>query len=136
MPNRARLVLVGAGLAVLLALVVAGAASGLFLDALWFRQLGAWVVFRTRLVARLACFVATFVPTTALVAAIGLRAVRQVRRAGVVRVVFRRTRDGQATLPELVAPLAGQLPWRALVVAAAVVVGTLAGIAQAAGAET
>lgn len=136
MANRARLVLVGAGVAVLLALGVAGAASGLFLDALWFRQLGAWVVFRTRLVARVVCFAATFVPTAAFVAAIGLRAVRLVRRAGVVRVVFRRTRDGQATLPELVAPLAGQLPWRALVVAAAVVVGALAGIAQAAGADT
>ncbi|MCC6765705.1 MAG: UPF0182 family protein [Deltaproteobacteria bacterium] len=114
--------------------MLAGAASGLFLDALWFRQLGAWVVFRTRLLAQLACFAATFVPTFALVAAVGLRAVRQVRQAGVVRVVFRRTTDGQASLPELVAPLAGRLPWRALVLGAAAVAAALAGIAQAASA--
>ena len=30
-----------------------------------------------------------------------------------VRVVFRRTGNGQATLPELIAPLADRLPWRA-----------------------
>lgn len=136
MASRARLLLAGAALVLFLALVLAGAASGLFLDALWFRQLGAWVVFRTRLVAKLVCFAATFAPTFAVVAAVGLRAVRLVRKAGVVRVVFRRTRDGQATLPELVAPLAGRLPWRGLVLAAAAVFGALAGIAQAASADT
>ena len=136
MPSPGRFALVAAALAVLVAATLAGTASGLYLDALWFRQLGAWVVFRTRLLAKAACFAATFLPTFALVAAIGLRAVRQVRAAGVVRVVFRRTPDGQGTLPELVAPFAGRLPWRGLVLAAAALAAALAGIAQAASADT
>ena len=132
----ARFALVGVAIAAFALVMLAGAASGLFLDALWFRQLGAWVVFRTSLVAKLVCFAVTFAATFAVVAAVGLRAVTLVRQAGVVRVVFRRTGDGQATLPELIAPLAGRLPWRALVVGAAAVMAALAGIAQAASWET
>lgn len=131
-----RFALIGAALAVFVLMALVGAASGLFLDALWFRQLGAWVVFRTTILAKLACFAITFTATFAVVAAVGLRAVHLVRQAGVVRVVFRRTGDGQATLPELIAPLAGRLPWRALVVAAAAILAALAGIAQAASWET
>lgn len=132
----ARFALAGIALAALALVMLVGAASGLFLDALWFRQLGAWVVFRTSLLAKLACFAVTFAATFAVVAAVGLRAVKLVRQAGVVRVVFRRTSDGQATLPELIAPLAGRLPWRGLVVGAAAVMAALAGIAQAASWET
>ncbi len=131
-----RIALIAGALALVAGLTLAGTASGLFLDALWFRQLGAWVVFRTTLLAKLACFAATFVATFAVVAAVGLRAVQLVRKAGVVRVVFRRVGDGQATIPELIAPLAGRLPWRALVLAAAAVMAALAGIAQAASWET
>lgn len=132
----ARYALLAVALVILAALALVGTVSGLFLDALWFRQLGAWVVFRTTLLAKLACFAATFAATFAVVAAVGLRAVGQVRQAGVVRVVFRRSGDGQATLPELIAPLAGRLPWRALVVGVAAVMATLAGVAQAARWET
>jgi uncharacterized membrane protein (UPF0182 family) len=132
----ARLVLIAAAIAVIAALAVIGMASGLFIDALWFAQLDVWTVFRTRLLSKLACFAIAFAATYAIVVAVGLRAVQQVRREGVVRVVFRRSGNGQATIPELIAPLAGRLPWRALVLAAAAGAAVLAGIAQAANWET
>ena len=125
-----RIGLVAGVVAVLAAIVLAGTASGLVIDALWFRQLGVGEVFRTTLLAKLACFATASVASFALLAAIGLRVVALVRRAGVVRVVFRRTGDGQATLPELIAPLAGRLPWRGLVLAAAAVGGGIIGLAQ------
>ncbi len=132
----ARFALVGALIAVLAVVAIAGAASGLVIDLLWFRQLGVAAVFRTTLLAKVACFALAFAASYALIAAIGLRAVGLVRRAGVVRVVFRRGGDGQASLPELIAPLAGRLPWRALALGAAAVAASLVGLAQGANWET
>src|SRR5439155_1754064 len=91
-----------------------GIGSGLFVEALWFRHLGVFVVFRTALVAKLACFTLAFAACYVVVAAVGLAAVRNTRTSGVVQVVLRRTGNGPTTLPELLAPVAGRLPWRRL----------------------
>src|SRR5439155_6921578 len=103
---------------------------GFFVDALWFRHLGVLVVFRTALVAKLACFTVAFAACYVVVAAVGLAAVRHGRASGVVRVVFRRTGNGPTTLPELLAPIADRLPWRAIVLGAAVVLALLVALTQ------
>ena len=131
-----RIVLVAVVVALIGTLALLGAGSGLIIDALWFQQLDAWVVFRTTLIAKLLCFTLGFAAAFAVIAAIGLRAVGLVRRSGVVRVVFPRDANGQATLPEIIAPLTGQVPWRALVLLAAAVVAALVGSAQAGHWET
>jgi len=56
----ARISLVVGAIAVVAVIVLLGLGSGLFVDALWFRQLGFLAVFRTVLVAKLACFAAAF----------------------------------------------------------------------------
>jgi uncharacterized membrane protein (UPF0182 family) len=127
-----RLSLIAGAIAVAIAIAVLGIGSGFFVDALWFRQLGVLVVFRTALLAKLACFTLAFAACYAVVAAVGLAAVRHTGRSGVVQIVFRRTGNGPATLPELIAPVADRLPWRAMVLAAAGVFAVLVAVDQAA----
>ncbi|HSV08934.1 MAG TPA: UPF0182 family protein, partial [Candidatus Binatus sp.] len=128
----ARLALIAGAIAVVVAITLLGIGSGLFVDALWFRHLGVFVVFRTALVAKLACFTLAFAACYVVVAAVGLAAVRQTRASGVVQVVFRRTSNGPATLPELLASVADRLPWRAMVLAVAAVIAVLVAVAQVA----
>jgi len=85
------MVLVGVVLAAVALMTALGAVSGLVVDLWWFRELGASVVFRTTLLAKIGCFAIGFAVAYAVLAAIGLRAVSLVRHAGVVRVVFRRS---------------------------------------------
>ena len=95
-----RLPLIAGAIAVVIAIALLGIGSGFFVDALWFRQLGVLVVFRTALLAKLACFTLAFAACYAVVAAVGLAAVRYTGRLGVVQIVFRRTGNGPSTLPE------------------------------------
>ena len=127
-----RLSLIAGAIAVVIAIALLGIGSGFFVDALWFRQLGVLVVFRTALVAKLACFTLAFAACYAVVAAVGLAAVRYTGRSGVVQIVFRRTGNGPATLPELIAAVADRLPWRAMVLGAAAVFALLVAVGQAA----
>jgi uncharacterized membrane protein (UPF0182 family) len=130
-PGLARLAFFAVAIAVVAAVVLLGLGGGLVVDALWFGQLGFLVVFRTALLAKLACFGVTFAVCWAVVASFGLAAVRQRRALGVVHIV-RRPGNGPATLPELLAPVADRLPWRALVLAAAAVVALLVATSQVA----
>jgi len=132
----ARISLVVGAIAVVAVIVLLGLGSGLFVDALWFRQLGFLAVFRTVLVAKLACFAAAFTASYAVAAAIGLVAVRQTRARGRVVQIVRDVGDGPATLPDLFAPIADRLPWRALVLAAAAVVALLIAAAESASWQT
>ena len=91
----ARVSLIAGAIAVLAVVLLVGIGSGLFVDALWFRQLGVLLVFRTALIAKLACFVLPFAASWVVIAAFGLAAVRQTRTAGMVQVV-RRSGDGKA----------------------------------------
>lgn len=127
-----RLTFIASAIAVVIAIALLGIGSGFFVDALWFRQLGVLLVFRTALLAKLACFTLAFASCYAVVAAIGLAAVRSTGRAGVVQIVFRRTGNGPATLPELIAPVTDRLPWRVMVLAAAAVFAVLVAVGQAA----
>jgi uncharacterized membrane protein (UPF0182 family) len=131
-----RLSLIASAIAVVIAFALLGLGSGFFVDALWFRQLGVFVVFRTALVAKLACFSLAFAACYAVVAAVGLAAVRSIRSVGAVQIVFRQSGNGPATLPELIAPVADRLPWRAMVLAATAVIAVLVAIAQAASWQT
>jgi uncharacterized membrane protein (UPF0182 family) len=117
---------------VVLAIVLLGMGSGFFVDALWFHQLGVFVVFRTALVAKLTCFAVAFTACWAVVGAIGLAAVRHARASSGVRLVFRRGGNGAPTVPELIAPVADRLPWRGLVLGAAALIASLIALVQAA----
>src|SRR5262249_41383190 len=92
-------------------------------------------VFRTVLLAKLACFGVAFAACYVVAAAIGLTAVRQTRARGLIHVV-RDTGDGPATLPDLLAPLADRLPWRPVVLAAAAGIAVLVCAAQTASWQT
>jgi uncharacterized protein len=131
----ARISLIAGAIAVVVTLALLAIGSGLFVDALWFRQLGVLTVFRTILVAKLACFGLAFAACYAVVAPVALAALRQSRGRGVVRVV-RRTGNGPITLPELLAPVADRLPWRALVLAAAAVMAALVAVGELASWQT
>jgi uncharacterized membrane protein (UPF0182 family) len=130
-----RSVLAAAAAAAVLALVLVGVGSGLIVDAIWFRHLGYSVVFRTMIGARIACFAIGAAATFVVVAACGLSAAAQLRDRNVVRVVLRRG-NGAETLPELIAPFAGRIPWRAIVFGVAGLIAVLFGLAQAASWET
>jgi uncharacterized protein len=126
----ARRSLIAGAIAVVVAIALLGAGSGLFVDALWFQHLGVLVVFRTTLLAKLGCFALAFAACYAVVAAVGLAAVRHTRTSSVVRVVSRHDGNGPTTLPELLATIADRVPWRAIVLAAAAVVAVLVAVAQ------
>jgi len=111
--------------------VLVGALSGLIVDAAWFREIGYFVVFRTILGAKIASFLVGASIAFAAMATAGLYVARHGRERGVVRVVLRRG-NGHDTLPELIAPFADRIPWRALVLVASAIVGGLFGLAQAA----
>ncbi len=130
-----RVALVGVAVAAVAAIALLGIGSGLFVDALWFGQLGYLGVFRTALVAKVACFALAFAVCWAVVAAFGLAAVRQTRGRGVVQLV-RRFGDGPMSLPDLIAPVADRLPWRALVLVASAVVALVTAAAQVGSWET
>jgi uncharacterized protein len=131
-PNR---LVVGAALAALAGFVLLGAGSGLFVDAVWFGHLGYAVVFRTTLLAKLACFAIWSLVGAAGIAASALYVTSHARERGVVRVVIRRG-NGAETLPELIAPYTDRIPWRTLALAGALSVGVLFGLAQAANWQT
>lgn len=132
----ARLSLVAGAIGVVVALALLGIGSGFFVDVLWFRQLEVSVVFRTALVAKLACFVLAFAACYLVVAAVGLAAVRRARPWGVVHIVSPHSGDGPVTLPDLLASFGDRLPWRALVLAAAAVIAALVAVAQMASWQT
>ena len=121
----------GAAAAAVAALLVLLALGGrLLVDALWFGQLGYGVVFRTMLGAKVVCFAVALAAAWPLIAGIGLSAVQD-RRSGQVRIVLRRSGDGAATIPELIAPIADRIPWKTLVIAVSGILGVLFALGQA-----
>lgn len=119
--------------AVLLALLALGIGSRLAVDALWFHSLGYGVIFRTALLAKLACFGAAFAISFPLLAFAGLQAVP--RGTGIPRIVLRRG-NGSVTIPELIAPITDRIPWRALVGLIAALLSVLFSLGQIGGWET
>jgi len=125
----ARISLVAGAIAVVALVALLGIGSGLFVDALWFRQLGVLVVFRTALIAKLACFTLAFAASGLVLVSAGLAAVRRTRTLGVVQIIWH-PGNGPTTLPELLAQLADRLPWRTMVFAAAAVLATFVAVSQ------
>jgi uncharacterized membrane protein (UPF0182 family) len=111
-------------------LVAAAALTGWLVDWLWFDAVGFGAVFATMWHAKLAAFTVAAVLSAALLAANGLHAARApappVRRLRILRP------DGSDfELPDLLEFTPENLPWRALVIAAAALLGVLIGAAQA-----
>ncbi len=125
----ARRSLIAGAIAVVAAIALLGIGSGLFVDALWFGQLGFLAVFRTALFAKLACFAGAFAVAYLVLAVVGLAAVGAAGPARVVQIV-RHPGQGPMTLPELLAPLAGRLPWRGLVLGIAALFAVVLAAAQ------
>jgi uncharacterized membrane protein (UPF0182 family) len=124
----ARLPLIGA-IAIVALVALVGVGSGLFVDALWFRQLGLLGVFRTVLLAKLTCFTVAFAACWLAVASAALAALRLSHTVARVRII-RHSGSGPATLPELLAPVGDRLPWRTMVLAAAAVLATFVAASQ------
>ena len=112
-----------AGAAVILALIVLGRASSFLVDWLWFSSLGFGAVFWTTLVAKCALFAAGFVLTAAVLWLNGTIAVR----LAAPRVYLRAAPmpwDNLVSneLPAVIDRLLRRLPWRMLIAAVALLV--------------
>ncbi|MGH7823486.1 MAG: UPF0182 family protein, partial [Candidatus Binatia bacterium] len=118
----------------ILALLALTAGGRLLVDALWFQQLGYFVVFRTVLQTKVAVFLLGLLIAFPWIAGFGLAAIQE--RRGQVRVVLRREGNGAATIPELIAPIADRIPWRGLVGAASALLALFFAFGQAAAWET
>ena len=131
--RRGPLILVAVLAAAALGVIALAVGSGILVDALWFRQLGYFVVFRTILEAKVVCGLIGALVSFAGIAAAGLYSARDFR--GQPRVVIRWGNGGE-TLPEIIAPFADRIPWRVLIVAFAALISIFFGAAQASTWET
>ena len=116
-------IIVLAGAAVIVALIVLGRASGFLVDWLWFSSLGFSAVFWTILAAKCALFAAAFVATWAVLWLNGALAIRfAAPRAWRRPVPMPWDSLDSNQLPAILDRLLRRMPWRLLIAAAALIV--------------
>ncbi len=128
---------IGVGVAIIVVLFIAlGRASGLVVDWAWFSSIGYADVFWTVYAARAAVFGVIFVASAVLLGVNGGLALRFAsQRRSRLPAVFNldlsgiRAASGSATQP--LRPPAAQLPWRLMIIGAALVLGFLVAIGEA-----
>ena len=108
--------------AVLIAVfVVLSLADSLIVDLMWFTALGYRAVFTVTFCAGLSIFVAVFAITFVALAASGLIALGSSREHERLRVVRRPEQMVEVNLPEIIRALGDRVPWKWLVLGAALV---------------
>ncbi len=112
-------------------LLSASTLSDIVVDWLWFNTLGFGAVFFTIWRAKIAAFAAAAGISSALLAFNGLLAVRAADAPRVRRLRLVRGNGGGIELPEFLEFLPADLPWRAIVLAGAALLGVLIGLGQA-----
>lgn len=104
--------------------------SRFFVDLLWFSSLGFRAVFTTTWVTMLAMFASATGLSSVILLLNGFIAVRAMSAAMNRRQSFRIVGRGAQGLPEVIELSLDKLPWRLIIVAAALVIGVFIGVAQ------
>jgi uncharacterized protein len=128
---RTRLMLVGAAVIIIVALIGLTVADGLLVDLFWFTSLGFRRVFTITLAAQVAIFLCVWLMTFAAIAISGLIALRVSHDRERLRVVRRSEQVTEVNLPELIRSLGDRVPWRLIVVATAAVLAVFAAQGEA-----
>lgn len=127
---RPRVVLFGLAALIIALLVALGVADQFLVDMLWFISLGYWPVFLTIVSAKLLIFGAVWLAAFGAIALNGLIAVGLSREHERLHVVRRPDEVVEINLPELIRSLGERVPWKLLVVAAALILGALGAISE------
>jgi uncharacterized protein len=128
---RTRLMLVGAAVIIIVALIGLTVADGLLVDLFWFTSLGFRRVFTITLAAQVAIFLCVWLMTFAAIAISGLIALRVSHDRERLRVVRRSEQVTEVNLPELIRSLGDRVPWRLIVVGTAAVLAVFAAQGEA-----
>lgn len=125
-----RVLLFGLAALIIALLVTLGVADEFLVDMLWFISLGYWPVFTTIVGVRLLIFLAVWLVAFGAIALSGLIALRLSRERERLRVVRRADEVVEINLPELIRSFGDRVPWKWLVVAAALIFGALVAIGE------
>ncbi|HEX4210580.1 MAG TPA: UPF0182 family protein, partial [Candidatus Binataceae bacterium] len=107
--------------ALIVAFIVLSLADSLIVDLMWFTALGYRSIFTITFFAGLAILAAVFAITFIALAASGLIALGSSRDRERLRVVRRPEQMAEVNLPEIIRALGDRVPWKWLVLAAALV---------------
>ncbi|MGA2411212.1 MAG: UPF0182 family protein, partial [Candidatus Binataceae bacterium] len=118
---RPRILLLILAAAVIAALIILSLADSLIVDLMWFTALGYRGVFTTTFFAEIAIFAVVFIVSFAAIAASGLIALGSSRERERLRVVRRPEQMAEVNLPEIIRALGDRIPWKWLVLGAALV---------------
>jgi uncharacterized protein len=129
---RTRLLLIGAAVIIVVALIVLSVTDGLLVDLLWFSALGYRRIFTITLLAEVAIFICVWLVTFAAIAISGLTALSLSHDRERLRVVRRSDQVTEVNLPELIRALGDRVPWKLIVVALAAVLAIFAAQGEAA----
>ncbi|HZY60442.1 MAG TPA: UPF0182 family protein, partial [Candidatus Binataceae bacterium] len=127
---RPRVLLFALAAAVIVLLTVLGVADEFLVDFLWFSSLGYRSVFVTGLLARLGVFAAVFVLAVAAFYLSGLHALRASPDRERLRVVRFPEDLRQLSLPDVIRSLGERVPWRLLILAAALLLGIFVAVGE------
>jgi len=116
--------------AVIVALTVLGIADEFLVDLLWFSSLGYRSVFVTSLLARLVVFGVVFAAAVAALYLSGLIALRATPDRERLRVVRFPEDLRQLSLPDMIRSLGERVPWRLLILAAALLLGIFVAVGE------
>jgi uncharacterized protein len=121
-PMRPRILLAILAAVLIASLIVLSLADSLIVDLLWFTALGYRSVFTVTFFAQLGIFAAVFIVCFAAVALSGLIALGGSRERERLRVVRRPEQMAEVNLPEIIRALGDRVPWKWLVLGAALIV--------------
>src|SRR5713226_4585992 len=108
---------------ILAVFIVLNLADSLLIDLMWFDALGFGEVFTTTLVARTGVFGGAWLITFIAAGASGLIAFGRSRDRERLRVVRRTEEVTEINLPELIRALGDRVPWKALILGIAALLG-------------
>jgi uncharacterized protein len=118
---RPRILLVILAAVLIAAFIVLSLADSLIVDLFWFTALGYRSVFTITFFAQLAIFLCVFIICFAALAASGLIALGGSRERERLRVVRRPEQMAEVNLPEIIRALGDRVPWKWLVLGAALI---------------
>src|SRR5271154_1478517 len=118
---RPRILLLILAAALIAVLIVLSLADSLLVDLMWFTALGFRGIFTTFFFAEIVIFGVVFIVSFAAIALSGLIALGTTRERERLRVVRRPEQMAEGNLPEIIRALGDRIPWKWLVLGAALI---------------
>jgi uncharacterized membrane protein (UPF0182 family) len=128
---RPRILLLILAAVLITAFLVLSLADSLIVDLMWFTALGYRSIFTITFFAGLSIFAAVFVVTFIALAGSGLIALGSSRERERLRVVRRPEQMAEVNLPEIIRALGDRVPWKWLVLAAALILSLFVAYGEA-----